>query len=110
MARHHERHGVVGKRGSNGPNSLRTTDFRGNPAVGTDLAAGDLEGLEPDRDLELGVPAKVERNPHAPIAGETGFDGPRQVLGDTLDSMEGTPHTVFEPLGQQIRVVRAIDP
>src|SRR4051812_42475065 len=86
MARDDEWHRVVPQGGAYRAHRLRPADLSGDPAVGPDLPARDLEGLHPDRLLELGVAAKVERHGRPAVALETAPDRPlkadRERAGD----------------------------
>src|SRR5512134_2067993 len=104
VTRDDERDRVVAKRGPDGPNRLRPADLGGDPAVRPDLAAGDLEGLEPDGPLELRRPAKVEVDPGPAIAGQTPLDGP----GEALWQRVATLRTAAGPGGPK-RADRRID-
>jgi hypothetical protein len=62
------------------PDRPGPADLGRDPAVRSDLAAGDLEGLHPDGPLELGRAAQVEVDPVAAVAGEAALDLPGQAL------------------------------
>jgi hypothetical protein len=58
----------VGKGGPDGPNRLRPADLGGDPAIGTDLATRDLQGLAPDGLLEGGVAPEVQLQRRVTVA------------------------------------------
>ena len=88
MAGDHQRHRVVGQRRPDRPDGLRAPDLGGDPAVRPDLAAGDLEGLHPDRDLEFRATPEVERDADPAVAGQASLDGSRQLGRDGFAPMD----------------------
>src|SRR3954454_7065365 len=71
---HDQRDGVVPERGPDGADRPGPADLGGDPAVRTDLAARDLERLQPDVAFELRMPAKVEVDVRASISVEPARD------------------------------------
>ena len=103
MARDDERHGVVPERRADRPDRLRAADLGGDPAVGPDLAARDLEGLVPDVAFEVGVAAQVEVDADPPVAVEAACDRRGKALGHPLDGMCRAPGP-----GQVVRLERRV--
>src|SRR5439155_6400641 len=91
MARHDQRHRVVGKRGSDRADRLRLADLGRDPAVGPDLATRDLESLHPDHHLEWGVATEVEGDVRAAIAGEPASDRAREPRGNRVARRDVAP-------------------
>src|SRR5689334_25162233 len=84
VARDDERHGVVAERRADGADGPGPADLCRDPAVRTDLAAGDLEGLQPDGALERRRAAEIEIDLVAPVAGQSALDPPGEVRGERL--------------------------
>ena len=80
--------GLWPERRADRPDRPGATDLAGDPAVRPDLAVGDLQRLEPDVALEVGVAAQVEVDAHAPVALEASGDGRRQPVGHAVLGVE----------------------